>query len=179
MKQLVVGVGDGAVSSDPDSMLVTHALGSCIAVMVHDPVAHVGGLLHYMLPESSMSPEKSQTHPWMFADTGIPLLLQTVLSWGGEKRRLMISAAGGAQVMDDGGFFNIGKRNCLALRKAMWKAGLMTRVEEIGGNVSRTVRMNVATGRVVLHIAGQGELELVPARLVATIRHAQGEEQWH
>ena len=51
---LVVGVGDCRVSNDAESLLVTYALGSCIAVTVHDPVAAVGGLLHFMLPESSL-----------------------------------------------------------------------------------------------------------------------------
>ena len=51
----VVGVGDCCVSGDPDAVLVTYALGSCIAVVIHDPVSKVGGLLHYMLPESSLS----------------------------------------------------------------------------------------------------------------------------
>ncbi len=55
MKQLVVGVGDGGVSRDPDVMIVTYALGSCVAVMLHDPVARVSGLVHYLLPESAMS----------------------------------------------------------------------------------------------------------------------------
>jgi chemotaxis protein CheD len=162
MRQLVVGVGDGGVSRDPDAMLVTYALGSCIAVMLHDPVARVGGMVHYMLPESSMALEKSQTHPWMFADTGIPLLLRAALEHGADKRRLAICAAGGAQVMDDNGVFNIGKRNCLALRKALWKAGLTARAEETGGTVSRTVRLEVGTGRVWLHIAGQGEWQMAP-----------------
>lgn len=67
MRQVVVGVADGSVSQDPDSMLVTYALGSCIAVMLHDPVAGVSGMVHYMLPESSLSSERSTARPWMFA----------------------------------------------------------------------------------------------------------------
>ena len=79
MRQLVVGVGDGGVTRDAESVLVTYALGSCIAVMLYDPVVKVAGMVHFMLPESSASPEKSQARPWMFADTGIPLLLRHFL----------------------------------------------------------------------------------------------------
>src|ERR1700691_5118419 len=99
MRQLIVGVADGGVSRDPDSMLVTYALGSCVAVMLHDPVARVAGMVHYMLPESSASSDKSQNRPWMFADTGIPCLLRAAVENGADKRRLVIFAAGGAQVM--------------------------------------------------------------------------------
>jgi chemotaxis protein CheD len=132
--------------------------------MMHDPVARVGGMVHYMLPESSLSPEKSQTQPWMFADTGIARLLRGALELGADKRRLTVYAAGGAQVLDDNGVFNIGKRNCLALRKALWKAGLTAKAEETGGSVPRTVRLEVGSGRVWLQMAGLGERALAAAR---------------
>lgn len=164
MKLLVVGVGDGGVSRNPDAAIATYALGSCIAVMMHDPVAKVGGMVHYMLPESSMSPEKARTQPWMFADTGVARLLAAMIEHGAEKRRLAVSAAGGAQVLDDAGVFNIGKRNCLALRKALWKAGLTAKVEETGGSLPRTVRLEIGSGRVWLQMSGQGERELGAGR---------------
>jgi chemotaxis protein CheD len=160
MRQIVVGVGDGGVSRDADSVIVTYALGSCIAVMLHDPVARVGGMVHYMLPESSISHEKSLARPWMYADTGIPLLLRSALEQGADKRRLIVFAAGGAQVMDDNGVFNIGKRNCLALRKALWKSGLVAHAEDTGGAVARTVRMEVGTGRVWLNAPGGEQREM-------------------
>jgi chemotaxis protein CheD len=176
MRQVVVGVGDGGVTRDPDTVLVTYALGSCVAVMLHDPVAGVAGMVHYMLPESSMSTEKSYARPWMFADTGISNLLQATLQQGADKRRLLVFAAGGAQVMDDSGLFNIGKRNCLALRKVLWKFGLTAHAEETGGTVARTVRMEVGTGRVWWQSPG-GEPREMNARLRTTCRF-QGGEQW-
>ena len=63
MSMLVVGVGDGQVTNDPDHTLVTYALGSCIAVLIHDPLTRVGGLLHFMLPESSIDASKAEKNP--------------------------------------------------------------------------------------------------------------------
>jgi len=163
MSQLVVGVGDCRVSNDPENILVTYALGSCIAVTIHDPVAKVGGLLHFMLPESGLDRDKAQHNPFMFADTGIPLLFHGAYELGAEKRRLVVAAAGGAQMMDQQGVFNIGKRNCLTMRKIFWKAGVMVRAEDLGGLSSRTVRLEVASGRVSLREAGQPEQDLVAA----------------
>ena len=60
MASVIVGIGDCKVSKQPDDVLITHALGSCIAVMIHDPVAKVAGLLHYMLPESSLDAERAR-----------------------------------------------------------------------------------------------------------------------
>jgi chemotaxis protein CheD len=175
MRQLIVGVADGGVSQDRDSMLVTYALGSCVAVMLHDPVAGVSGMVHYMLPESSMSSEKSTARPWMFADTGISYLLRAILERGGDKRRLVVCAAGGAQIMDDDSTFNIGKRNCLALRKALWRWGLTASAEETGGTMPRTVRMEVATGRVWLQSPGGEPREMKMRPQAAPRTQAQGE----
>src|ERR1039458_5740670 len=134
---LTVGVGDCKVSSAAGSVLATYALGSCIAVAIHDPVAAVGGLLHFMLPESSLNPDKASQNPFMFADTGIPLLFHAVYKLGAEKRRLVVRALGGAQVMDEQGVFNIGRRNHMALRKILWKAGVIIHGEEVGGTTDR------------------------------------------
>ena len=82
----VIGVADMVVSDSPEELLITYSLGSCIAVIIFDPVASVGGMLHYMLPESSLDPEKAKKNPSMFADTGITRLLRAATRWGPKKR---------------------------------------------------------------------------------------------
>jgi chemotaxis protein CheD len=161
MALLTVGIGDCKISNDPADVLVTHALGSCIAVLLYDPVARVAGLLHYMLPESAIDHEKAFKRPFMFADTGIPLLMQSAFQLGAAKSRSVVMAAGGAQMLDPNGTFNIGQRNHVAMRKALWKAGVIVRNEDIGGTSSRTVRIDVAHGRVQLRTASGAEQDMV------------------
>jgi len=161
MSALVVGVGDCRVTNDPETVLVTYALGSCIGVTVHDPVAGVGGLLHFMLPESGLDRAKAEHNPFMFADTGIPLLFHSAYGMGAEKHRMVVTASGGAQMMDEVGVFNIGKRNYLAMRKIFWKAGVMVKAENVGGLASRTVRLEVASGRVFMREAGEQEQDVL------------------
>jgi len=158
---VTVGIADCRISRTPEDVLITYALGSCVAVAIYDPVAHVGGLLHYMLPESAIDPAKARTQPYMFADTGIPLLFRSSYEQGADKKRLVVAIAGGAQVMDEAGIFNIGKRNALALRKILWKAGVLIDGESIGGSVSRTVRLEMGTGRVWLRTEGLQEMEML------------------
>ena len=100
-----------------------------------------------MLPEIGANPAKACTSPYMFADTGIPLLFDEAYHLGAERRRLVVRVAGGAQLMDEDGVFNIGRRNHLALRKILWKKGMMVHGEDIGGMDARTVRLEVASGR--------------------------------
>jgi len=165
VKTLVVGIADCQVSADREASLVTYALGSCVGVAVYDPVNRVGGLLHYLLPESSLDPAKAQKNPFMFADTGVPLLLRQVARSAGDARRLVVRVAGGARVVDQQGLFDIGKRNGLAIRKLLWKAGVLLQGEALGGTVSRTVRLDLATGEFWIREGGQS---------VATLLTSQG-----
>ncbi len=134
--------------------MTTFALGSCIGLVVYDSKTQVGGLLHFMLPDSSIDPERARANPFMFADTGIPLLLRRVLEKGAAKRNLRVHAVGGAQMMDQERVFEIGKRNYLAARKILWKAGLLLSGEAVGGYNSRTVRLVVGSGRITLQEGG-------------------------
>ena len=153
---LVVGVADMKVSRDPGVTLVTHSLGSCIGLAIYDPVVRVGGLLHYMLPDSSLDLKKSRNNPNMFGDTGIPLLFKSTYKFGAKKSRLRVIVAGGAQIMDQNGLFNIGKRNHTLLRKIFWKNNVMIDFEEVGGTVNRTIRLEIETGSIWLKTSGLG-----------------------
>jgi chemotaxis protein CheD len=151
---IVVGIADCQTSKDRNSTLVTYALGSCVGVGVFDPGNSVAGLLHILLPESSLDAEKAARNPCMFADTGVVQLLDRCQELGAAKSRLRVWLAGGSAVMDARGIFNIGKRNQLAVRKALWKAGLLTLSEDLGGQGSRTVRLELATGTFWIRAAG-------------------------
>lgn len=147
---LVVDIADLQVTDDPRKVLVTYSLGSCIGLAVWDPQVHVGGMLHYMLPESSLSPDKAKARPAMFGDTGIPALFRATYELGAVKKRLIIKVAGGAQLLDDKGTFNIGKRNYVMLRKLFWKNGILIDGEDVGASRSRTMRLHVDSGCVTI-----------------------------
>jgi len=155
----VVDIADFQVTDDPRETLVTYSLGSCIGVAIWDPKARVGGLLHYMLPESTLSPDKAKAKPAMFADTGIPALFRSTYDLGAGKKNLIVKIAGGSSLLDDNGTFNIGKRNYIMLRKIFWKNGVLIEAEDVGGSLSRTVRLDVATGRFTIKSRGE-ETEL-------------------
>lgn len=158
-QSLVVDISDMKVSSDLGMVIVTYALGSCIAVMLHDPVRRVGGMIHYMLPLSRTSPEKALVRPAMFADTGVPALFAKMYACGCRKEDIVVKVAGGGKLYDDNGTFDIGQRNYTVLRKMFWKNDILIRAEDVGGSISRTVRLFVATGRVLVRSRG-AEVEL-------------------
>ena len=155
---LVVGVADLRLSRTAGDRLITYALGSCLGLVIHDPAVGVTGLLHVMLPESGLDPAKAARNPAMFVDTGVPLLFRESYALGARKERMVVKVAGGAS----GGppaaadTFQIGKRNVLALRKLLWKNNVLLHAHDVGGvQTSRTLVVDVATGRVVVRSQGR------------------------
>ena len=131
------------MSAEPEATIVTYALGSCIAVSAYDPQRKAGGMLHIILPESQLNPEKAAQNPWMFADTGIPLLLAQLgnldatagawwSGWLGD-RRFDLAAVQYRQAQHLAGDKNCGR------------PGLVSG-EAVGGDISRTVRLVLNDG---------------------------------
>ena len=156
----IVGISDMQIAVKPDDQLITYSLGSCIGVVLWDPEVKVGGLLHYMLPDSGIDKIKAQSRPFMFADTGIPRMFKEIYKHGAVKNRMKVYVVGGSQVMDSSEIFNIGKRNYMILRKMFWKNKVMVTNEDVGGSVNRTISLNVGTGQVHLKVSGKGEVDL-------------------
>jgi chemotaxis protein CheD len=144
MSRLVVGIGEFVVSGDPQASIITHALGSCVAVCVWDPQALVGGMLHYLLPEASLNSERARRQPAAFADTGIPMLFRAAYEIGLSKHRCRVHLLGGAA----GGGSDIGLRNTLIAKRLLRQNGVQVHGEALGGNVVRTVTLVIATGHV-------------------------------
>lgn len=153
MKQ-IIGIADMKISKQPDDVLITYALGSCLGIAVYDEVAKVGGLLHVMLPVSTVNPAKAADNPMMFVDTGVPELFKACYKAGAKKERMVVKVAGGASLQNngDGDQFQIGKRNFLMLRKLLWKNNVLINSFDVGENYSRTMSLDMATGEVVLKI---------------------------
>jgi chemotaxis protein CheD len=153
----IVGVADMKVSNDLNDTIITYSLGSCIGLVIYDPFVKAGGILHYMLPDSTIDREKAEKNPYMFADTAIPRLFKQAYTLGAKKQRMKIYIAGGAEILDQKGFFNIGKRNYVALKKMFFRNNVLISKQHVGGNVNRTVRLEIATGDIYIKTSGSSE----------------------
>ena len=147
MSDIVVGIADMKFTNNPDDVLITYALGSCIAVAIYDHKAKVGGLLHFMLPDSSLDADKARGNPSMFADTGVQLLFKSCYGLGAEKKSIIVKVAGGASILDNTNYFRIGEKNVMALRKILWRNKVFIDGEDTGKNFNRTVKLDIASGR--------------------------------
>jgi len=160
-KNVVIDMADMKVSNNPEDILVTYALGSCIGVALYAPVVTVGGLVHVMLPESNLENGTGGVkNPYKYVDTGVPSLYKKMYELGAQKKRIENAVIGGSQILDDSGFFNIGKRNYAALRKLFWKNNVLINKQHVGGRINRTVKMEVATGKIFIKLSSGGTIEL-------------------
>jgi len=150
IKQTVVNIADMKISNNPEELLVTYSLGSCVALAVYDPYAKIAGLIHIMLPESSIEKQVMNTNPYKFVDLGVPALYKEMFKAGVKRNHVITKVIGGSNVMDKNKFFNIGERNYTAVRKILWRNNMIIHKEDVGGSKSRTVRIYTATGKVVV-----------------------------
>ena len=156
MKQMrhIVAVGDMKIGRNSDT-IVTHALGSCLGLVVYDPVQKIGGLLHAMLPLSKINPAKAEANPFMFVDTGVPALFKALYEIGGQKSRMIIKAAGCGNPLGKNEMFKIGERNYTVLKKLLWKNNILLETEDIGGTASRTLHFDIHTGQTIIASNGK------------------------
>ena len=120
-----------------------------MAVLFLDPRSRVVGMAHIALPESKIDTAKSVVMPAYFVDTGIPHLVDLMKKLGaGPPTEYIVKLVGGANVINANDYFQIGKRNITAIKKELWKLDMSIKSEDLEGNQSRTVSVEVKTGKV-------------------------------
>lgn len=151
---LEVGVGDAD--------LVTLGLGSCVAIILHDPAVRVGGIAHVLLPSRSLA-TRGEFNPAKFPETAIPALVERMVALGAVRERMRARLVGGASMfanLSAAGAVQMGERNVVASRQALAALGIPIVAESTGGNTGRSVRLRVADGTVTVRTLIDGERTL-------------------
>ncbi|MGH7712529.1 MAG: chemotaxis protein CheD [Gemmatimonadaceae bacterium] len=152
MAQLAALRGSGA--------LVSHGLGSCVAIVLYDTTTRTAGLAHVLLPNESYSRDRSR--PAKFADAAVPHLIEEMRRVGAQGRltaRLVGGASMFGALLATGGI-NMGSRNVAAARAALARAGIGIIGEDVGGEFGRNVTVAVADGTVTVTCMHRGTREL-------------------
>lgn len=126
--------------------LIYTVVGSCVAVMLYDPLVKIGGMIHIMLAYS----RGDQTQPFKYADTGIPLLIERLIKEGASKRRLLgAKIAGGASMLSEQNpHSQVSANNILAVKHCLTNRGIKIIAEHTGGTTGRRVHFRLDTGQV-------------------------------
>jgi len=154
VKETIVKVADWAADRG-DGVLVTLGLGSCVAIMLHDPQTKTGAMAHVLLPSTSLA--RDLTNRAKFPETAVPLLIERLKALGADPRRLVAKLAGGARMFSQlvtPGTIQMGERNVLASRSALRAASIPVIRESVGGDRGRSVRFYMKDGRVEIRSVG-------------------------
>ena len=141
-----------AIGAAKDVQLITYALGSCIGLTAYDPVARLGGMLHFMLPEADNATMQPDDNDLMYAATGIPKLVDSMVARGAQEQRLILCASGGARTLAAGRQMSIGEGNRSKMLQVLESMGLHLLAEDTRGSVARTMSLDLQTGQVCVRI---------------------------
>ena len=145
----------------PGDVLATLGLGSCVAILLRDPVARVGGMAHVLLPEPALA--RDDGNPFKFAQTAVPELIAELRREGARAARIEGRLVGGAAMFATlmvPGTLNMGERNIRAAREALVRAGIPLHGEDVGGDYGRSVRFRVDDGSVTVSSVGRPDVVL-------------------
>jgi chemotaxis protein CheD len=148
----VLGIGDLAIQQGGE--VVTHALGSCLGIIIQDPFRRIGGMAHAQFPDARRLGARGEGRPGLAVDTALPALIAGLVAAGGDRRRLHLAVAGGGNPTGAGGAFDIGAQNTTAFRRVCWQLGLLVEIADLGGRDPRTLTVDLDTGGIVVASLG-------------------------
>jgi chemotaxis protein CheD len=160
VRERVVRVADWAADSG-EAVIITLGLGSCVACILYDAVAKVGGLVHILLPSVTLA--RDRTNPAKFAETAVPLLVTEMKKLGAVPDRLRARLVGGAAMFSNLGAPGValmGERNIQATKDALKVARIPVTAEDTGLDYGRSVYLHVPGGKVVVRSVQHGIREL-------------------
>lgn len=155
-RELVVRVADLRIGV-ADDVLITVGLGSCVAILLYDAEAKVGGMAHTLLPSPALS--RVDGNPAKFPQSAVPRLIELMIADGARPGRITGRLAGGASMfaaLAPPGTVQMGERNLVAAREALSSHGVPLTGESVGGDFGRTVRLRVSDGRVEISTVSHG-----------------------
>lgn len=154
-EMIKVGMADLNVCTSPDA-ITTLGLGSCVGIVLYDPIRKIAGMVHIMLPDSTKIINNSNKAK--FADTGIDALIERLIKNGADRRVLISKIAGGAQMFAFGNnsdMMRIGERNVEATKAKLQELGICIKAEDTGSNYGRTIEFYPELGE--LHVKSVGK----------------------
>jgi chemotaxis protein CheD len=131
-------------------------LGSCLSVCAYDSDAGVGGMNHFLLPESHQDEDIKFSDSFRYGSAAIESLLNSLYAHGAAKNGLKIKIFGGANVLKNASR-DIGEKNVKFTKNFFQRENLRIETEDLGGNVGRRIVFHPASGKVLLKTIGDSQ----------------------
>ncbi|MCG1020672.1 chemotaxis protein CheD [Sutcliffiella horikoshii] len=153
-----VGIAEMGIAIAPQ-LIRTSGLGSCVGVVIFDAITKTAGMVHVMLPDSSLS-RLTDINVDKYADTGIVHLVESLLLKGLKPYSMKAKIAGGAQMFQFSSptseMMRIGPRNVEAVKEKLAALHIPLISEDCGGNNGRTIEFNPENGKLMIKTVNKG-----------------------
>jgi chemotaxis protein CheD len=155
MNVIYVGIAEMKVAKSPH-ILTTLGLGSCVGAALFDPRLQLGGLIHILLPSTNGDPAVNKAK---YADSGIPELIDQLISMGAKRSSIVAKIAGGANMFSsnsNASVFMVGQRNVEMCKDVLKKQKIRLISSDTGGTFGRTIEFNAENGQLLIKTIGHG-----------------------
>ncbi|WP_245434147.1 chemoreceptor glutamine deamidase CheD [Pseudolabrys taiwanensis] len=146
--------GEYYVTKKPDELLVT-VLGSCVAACIRDPIAHIGGMNHFMLPHHNSGNWGQDSRSARFGNFAMEKLINELIKAGADRNRMEVKVFGGGNVTDTSNA--IGSENAEFVLRYLEAEGFRCAAQDLGGSLPRRIHYYPSTGRVVRKLLGTSD----------------------
>ncbi len=140
-------IAPGELYASKRNILIVTVLGSCVSACLMDPVARIGGMNHFMLPDRAGS-QSLLSEPARYGAHAMEMLINNLLSMGANRGRLVAKVFGAGRVLS--GMSDVGARNAQFALDYLDREGIKVSAKDVGGNHARKVYFFVETGRVLV-----------------------------
>lgn len=161
MNVIKVMMADLNIAKAPN-VLKTTGLGSCVGIALYDKQNKIGGLAHIMLPSSKLAANE-QINNAKYADTAVPILVDSMIKLGADRRSITGKLAGGSQMFQfksANDMLRIGPRNVEASKLILKDLGIPIIAEDTGGSIGRTIELDLSSGILQIRTANKGVTEI-------------------
>jgi len=149
--QPIVNVIIGGVQASREPVQLRTLLGSCVCACLFDPVARVGGINHFMLPDGL----EDRAMPTRYGVNAMEVLINAVLKLGGDRRRLQAKAFGAAHVLSDAGLSpDVPRKNAKFIKEFLATEGIPLVSSRLGGSAPVEVMFASGTGKALVRALG-------------------------
>jgi chemotaxis protein CheD len=160
-RRFTIGIAEQKITQAPDK-LVTLGLGSCIGLVLYDPVVRIGGMVHIMLPSASDS--LAVTNRFKFADTAIADMIKLMAAAGAARQRLLAKMAGGAHMFSIAStmnILNVGQRNIDMCRQVLSRGQIKIVSEDTGGTCGRSIEFCCESGALSVRTVAPQSIRVI------------------
>ena len=130
-------------------MLLVTVLGSCVAACIRDPKTGIGGMNHFMLPESSDKRDVVSSS-MRYGGYAMEVLVNQLVKLGANRSRLEAKVFGGGAVLRGFTTVNVGERNSEFVLEYLHTERIKVVSQDLMGLYPRKVYYFPATGRVMV-----------------------------